>query len=394
LKLAPDGTRVTYLRGKDTQQNQLDIWQMEIGGSGKTRLLVDSDWLGGEQLSAEEQARRERARTAAFSGIIDYDYAPDGKRMLFSYGGELYLYEIARAGKEGLRRLTHGGGFATDPKISPRGGYVSFVRNQNLWLIELGSGQERQLTRDGQGTVWNGVAEFVADEEMDRHTGYWWAPDDGAIAFARVDESPVPLHRRVEYAAERAEVIEQRYPAAGEPNVRIKLGVIAIAPEAKTPTKAEGEAAPVRWLDLGPDADIYLARVDWLPDGKRVSFQRQTRDQKHLDLILGRYVDGRAAHAAQRAERHLDRAQRRPALPAPARRVPVGFRARGLEAALPRGHGRQAAAPDQRRRLAGRRGARARREIGSRLRERTGAGSAREARLRVSARAHPDQAFR
>src|SRR4029079_9327238 len=109
-----------------------------------------------------EQARRERARTAAFSGIIEYGYAPDRKRLLFSFGGELYLYEIARPGKAGLRQLTHGGGFATDPKLSPRGAYVSFVRSQNLWLIELATGKERQLTKDGQGTVWNGVAEFVA----------------------------------------------------------------------------------------------------------------------------------------------------------------------------------------------------------------------------------------
>ena len=74
------------------------------------------------------------------------------------------------------------------------------------------------------------MAEFVADEEMDRHTGYWWAPDDSAIAFARIDEAPVPVQKRYEVYADRTDVIEQRYPAAGDANVRVQLGVIARPP--------------------------------------------------------------------------------------------------------------------------------------------------------------------
>src|SRR5690606_34500987 len=134
-------------------------------------------------------------------------------------------------------------------------------------------GTPLRLTFDGSDTIGNGVAEFVADEEMDRHTGYWWAPDDSAIAFARIDESPVPLVRRYEMYADRTEVVEQRYPAAGEPNVLVKLGVIA--PRA---------GARPQWIDLGPERDIYLARVDWR-DAQRLTVQRQSRDQKRLDLV-------------------------------------------------------------------------------------------------------------
>src|SRR5690606_29427594 len=97
-----------------------------------------------------------------------------------------------------------------------------------------------------------GVAEFVADEEMGRHTGYWWAPDDSAIAFARIDESPVPVRSRHEVHPDRTEVVQQRYPAAGEANVRVRLGVVA-----------PRSGARPRWITLGPDQDIYLARVDW-----------------------------------------------------------------------------------------------------------------------------------
>jgi hypothetical protein len=116
-------------------------------------------------------------------------------------------------------------------------------------------------------------AEFVADEEMGRHTGYWWAPDDSAIAFARIDETPVPIRERFEIYPDRTEVVRQRYPAAGEANVLIQLGVIAPA-----------AGAAVRWIDLGDEKDIYLTRVDWASP-QRLLFQRQSRNQQQLALV-------------------------------------------------------------------------------------------------------------
>lgn len=273
-KVAPDGSQVSFLRGKQEDRNQLDLWSFDIA-SGQTRLLVDSKVVlpGTETLSDEEKARRERQRIAAMTGIVDYQWSPDAHTLLFPLGGELYLYDLSRQGTAAVRQLTHGEGFATDAKLSPKGGFVSFVRARNLWVIDLASGRQIQLTRDGSDTIGNGVAEFVADEEMDRHTGYWWAPDDSAIAFARIDESPVPVQKRYEMYADRTEMIEQRYPAAGDHNVTVTLAVIA----------PKADAAP-RWVDLGADPDIYLARVDWR-DPQRLTFQRQSRDQKHLALV-------------------------------------------------------------------------------------------------------------
>lgn len=272
-EISPDGKRVTFLKGKDANRFQLDLWEYDVA-SGQQRLLVDSKTVlpGEEVLSDEEKARRERQRISALSGIVDYQWSKDGHTLLFPLGGELYLYDLNRTGKDALRKLTAGGGFATDPKLSPKGGYVSFIRARNLWVIDLADGQQTQLTHDGSDVIGNGVAEFVADEEMNRHTGYWWAPDDSAIAFARIDETPVPIQKRFEIYADRTEVVEQRYPAAGDPNVLVQLGVIS------------PKGGDVRWLDLGADKDIYLARVDWI-DGRHVSFQRQSRDQRTLDLI-------------------------------------------------------------------------------------------------------------
>lgn len=281
-KVAPDGSRVTFLRGKDSDVKQLDLWEYDIA-SGQTRLLVDSKVVlpGTETLSDAEKARRERQRIAAFSGIVDYQWSPDASTLLFPLGGELYLYDLGKQGSAAVRKLTNGEGFSTDAKLSPKGGFVSFVRERNLWVIDLSSGKQLQLTRDGSATIGNGVAEFVADEEMDRHTGYWWAPDDSAIAFARIDESPVPVQKRYEMYADRVEMIEQRYPAAGDANVLVTLGVIA--PRAD---------AAVSWVDLGKQTDIYLTRVNWR-DGQHLTFQRQSRDQHTLELIEANLGDGR-----------------------------------------------------------------------------------------------------
>lgn len=281
-QIAPDGSRVTFLRGKDSDRNRLDLWAFEVA-TGKTALLVDSaDVLPGEEvLSDEEKARRERQRTAALSGIVDYQWSPDGKTLLFPLGGELYLYDLSKSGRTAVRKLTTGAGFATDPKVSPKGGFVSFIRGRNLWVIEVATGDEIQLTADGSGTIGNGVAEFVADEEMGRHTGYWWAPDDSAIAFARIDENAVPVQKRYEVYPDRTEVVEQRYPAAGDTNVAIRLATIA-----------PKRGATPQWVDLGNNADIYLVRVDWR-DPQRLTFQRQSRDQRRLELIEVELVSGK-----------------------------------------------------------------------------------------------------
>ena len=278
LKVSPDGKRVTFLRGKSTAQDRLDLWEYVVA-TGKTQLLVDADSIlgaGSEQLSSEEQARRERQRTASLSGIVDYFWSEDGKQLLFPLAGALYVYDLAAPRTRAVRRLTDPAkGPVLDAKFSPQSRYVSYVRGANLYVTELATLKETALTSEGGGTVAYATAEFVAQEEMARFTGYWWAPDEQHIAVQRYDEAPVPIARRFEIYADRTEVVEQRYPAAGQPNVLVSLSVVAL----KDPN------APIQ-LDLGADPDIYLARVVWLPDAKRVSVQRQSRDQRTLDLLL------------------------------------------------------------------------------------------------------------
>lgn len=272
VKISPDGKRVGYLRGREDDQYQLDIWVYDAR-SHESHLLVDSkSLLPQEQLSDIEKARRERARTASFRGILNYHWSHDGEMLLFPLGDTLYLCRFDTNMKVNLRRLVAGSS-VVDPQISPKGGYVSFARDQNLFVIDLSSGAERQLTLDGGGTVHNAEAEFISQEEMGESRGYWWAPDDSQIAFKQFDESRVPIIRRFEIYPDSTSVVEQRYPGAGEANVTVKLGIVR---------PSDGQ---LRWIDLGENTDIYLARVKWLPDSKMFSYQRQSRDQKRLELV-------------------------------------------------------------------------------------------------------------
>ena len=269
LRVSPDGERITFLRGRADNQFQLDLWEFNMKDK-TTHRLVDSKLLvPNESISPEEQARRERSRSANLTGILNYSWSPDGKQLLVPIGGDLYLVDAAHP--DSARKVASGN--VADPKISPKGRYVSFVRNQNLVVIDLTTGAEKQLTSDGKDTIHNAEAEFVAQEEMGQRTGYYWAPDDSAIAYKRYDEAPVPVVRRFEIFADRTDVVEQRYPAAGDPNVIAELMIVSPATGVQ------------RKVDIGADKDIYLVRADFSADSKFLVYQRQSRDQKRLDLI-------------------------------------------------------------------------------------------------------------
>jgi dipeptidyl-peptidase-4 len=283
LKISPDGARVTYLKGKADDKDRLDLWEYNIHDK-QARVLVDSKALAPKQekLSDEELGRRERQRTAALSGILEYTFAPSGDAVLFPLSGKLYYYQLAKQKAKPVVKLIDTHGFATDATVSPAGGYVAYVRDQNLYSYDIAAKQEKALTTDGGGPIKNGMAEFIAQEEMDRSTGYWWAPDGKHIAFARVDETPIKVTERFEIAADNVATFAQRYPTTGGPNVLVRLGVIDI------------QSGAVTWVDLGPEQDIYLARVNWLPDGKTLSVQRESRNQRKLDLLFADIDTGKA----------------------------------------------------------------------------------------------------
>ncbi|KUO53475.1 MAG: peptidase S9 [Sphingomonadales bacterium BRH_c42] len=267
-KLSPDGRWLTLLRNRPDDRERYDLWGYDRE-SGEWRMLVDSEKLGsGRELSEDEKMQRERARVGSLKGIITYQWASDGKSVLVPLDGDLYLARLDGS----VTRLTDTEESELNPKLSETGKFVSFVRERQLWVGEVGGEAAPITPKEGELIRW-GEAEFVAQEEMARLTGLWWSPDDRRIAVQRTDESPVGVVTRAAIGATGTKVFDQRYPAAGTDNAVIELFVTD--PDGGNRIK----------VDLGPDSDIYLARVDWAPDGSALYVQRQNRAQTVLDML-------------------------------------------------------------------------------------------------------------
>ena len=167
VKLSPDGKFLTSLRPRADDRERFDLWALDTD-TGQWRMLVDSLKVGSNaELSEAEKMQRERARIGGSKGIVAYDWSPDSQSILVPLDGDIFLADLSGR----TTRLTHTQAGELDATVSPKGGYVSFVRDQNLMVIDRATGKERALTSDGKDTLSWGVAEFVAQEEMDRTQG-------------------------------------------------------------------------------------------------------------------------------------------------------------------------------------------------------------------------------
>lgn len=288
VSLSPDGELVAFLRSREDDVDVLDLWAAPVSG-GEPFKLIDARALVPEagQLSEAEIARRERMRISQ-RGVVEYSWDEQGRYILAPLEGDIFL-----ADRQGgaVRRLTETAADEIDAKVSPKGSYVSFVRDQNLFVVDLATGQETAITDDGKDLITWATAEFIAQEELDRDTGYWWSPNERYIAIQRTDESPVDVIPRLDITGGGASVIEQRYPRAGRPNAVVELYIRDIQ---------SGERVKV---DLGANTDIYLGRVNWAADGQTAYVQRLSRDQKRLDLLAVDPATGRSRVIASQTSR-------------------------------------------------------------------------------------------
>lgn len=273
MQFSPDPNRITYLFSEDASLTR-QLYSVDLE-TGKTQQIVSPPDGGttDDNISLEEALRRERMRQREF-GITQYSWSGKSQQLLIPLRGSIYVQD----GFNGRLRLIVSGDEAPclDPRFSPDGQWIAYVQDAELYVVPTAGGEPKQVTTGARGTgKTNGLAEYIAQEEMGRRHGYWWSPDSQSLAFAQVDETHIPIYRIMHQGKDAVGNNAQedhRYPFAGAANAKVRLGVIACT---------GGE--PI-WMNLGEDEDIYLARVKWLTNG-RLTAQRLNRDQTQLDLL-------------------------------------------------------------------------------------------------------------
>jgi dipeptidyl-peptidase-4 len=254
---SPDGKRLLYVWDEQGDHKEEAVWTLDPETGRKEVLVRLADLKQGEEDFV----------------LAAHEWSPRGDSLLLVSEGDLYLFPLD--GRK-LRRLTQTDPEEEFPGFSPDGSRIAFVRDFDLYVLDVATGRETRLTTDGkENAVLNGINDWVYEEEIWNRApeGYWWSPDSSRLAYYHFDEAPVGVQPLEDDTSSYPEVTWQKYPKAGEPNPRVKIGVIAATGGATT------------WLATGAPEDSYLARVDWTPKGDAVAVQRLNRDQTRLELL-------------------------------------------------------------------------------------------------------------
>jgi len=250
VKWSPDNSKVSFVQ-RDNSGEHGELWYVDLK-TGEKKLLVPEVKLAAlapplNRITDE----REKERITRYR-VAEYLWAPDSKHLLFNAQGQLWLYTIESGTAVAI---TSSPDPASDPKFSPDGARLAYVRNHNLYT-RLASGKaEKQLTADKDENFLNGEVDWVYAEELSVRSNYFWSPDGKDIVFLQMDETAVPTYPITEWLPARPKLDMQKYPKAGDPNPGVRLGVV---------TASGGKA---KWISLTDDQDIYLPRFGWLRDG-------------------------------------------------------------------------------------------------------------------------------
>ena len=276
--VVPGGAEVIFLRS-GPRAGVMSLFATDVA-TGKTRELLTAEALLASEpgeLSDAEKARLERQRITA-RGITHYEMARDGTVLLASIGGRLYAVDRQTGEK---RRLPVPQG-SLDPRLSPDGKLVAFVSGGELHVLDLASGKTRALTTGATEWKTHGLAEFVAQEEMDRAEGYWWSPDSRSLAFEEADDTDVEKLLIQDPARPERRPVQFAYPRAGRQNTRVRLGVVGV--DGGVPT----------WIEWDRERYPYMAQVRW-QKGAPLLLVVQDRTQTEEAVLRADTATGKTA---------------------------------------------------------------------------------------------------
>lgn len=288
ITVSPDGATVRFIRTADGVTRTGQLWEHDVATGTETVLVDPAELLGadGEQLSAEERSRRERSRESA-AGLVAYDVDATGRWACFALSGRLFTVHLGARAVTALPSV----GAVIDPHLDPTGRHVAYASGGSLRVVGVDGSDERALVSPGPDSdteVW-GQAEFIAAEEMDRHRGFWWAPDGRSLLVERFDDAPVQTWFVSDPENPDRAPVAQRYPAAGTPNADVSLWHVGL----------DGTRTEIVW---DHEAFEYLGRVSWTPHGAPL-LQVLSRDQRtsqvlSVDVATGATTVVRTLHAS------------------------------------------------------------------------------------------------
>ncbi len=266
----PDGGSVLFLQSGPRDPHQ-SLHRIDLA-TGTVSTVVTADALLGDEesdLSDAELARRERQRIKA-SGIVSLELTPEGDAVLVPLNGRVFRVALADGSSDELS--LSGEGALLDPRLSPNGRHLAYVRDDGFYVYDFDGRRSRRLVSAGEDGVSVGLAEFVAQEEMDRDHGYWWSPDSKTLVYQRTDERTVATLHRASLSKPDAESVAQRYPRPGAENASVELFLISVWGGASTAVKWDRDAYP------------YVTRVTW-SDNAPLTVVVQNREQKSVVVL-------------------------------------------------------------------------------------------------------------
>lgn len=265
----PDGKAVLFLRSRP-RSGRLSLYEFDVAAGTTRELLTPEAVLKGaaEKLSPEEKAQRERMRVSA-GGFTRFQLSRDGTLILLSLSGKLYL---VRRDKGQVQELKTGPGPLLNPTFAPSGAKIAYVRAHDLYVLDLATQKETRLTTGGSAAVSHGTAEFVAQEEMARFAGFWWAPDSKALAYQETDNRGVEVWYVADPIAPGQKPTPFFYPRPGKANAKVRVGIVPV------------DGGTTTWLAWDAVKYPYLATFRWTNHAPP-SLTVQTRDQKEVVLL-------------------------------------------------------------------------------------------------------------
>ena len=260
VKWSPDATKVSYVQRDDSGEHGA-LYYIDLA-TGKPAVLVSSEKLSSLAPPASSIKDERQKEAAQRYSVAAYHWSPDSKHLLFDSMGQLWMYSLDSGTAV---QVTSSADAATDPKYSPDGERLSYVRKHDLYVRDIKRGQEEALTRDGSDNLLNGEVDWVYREELASRSNYFWSPDGKSIVFLEMNEKDVPTYPIVDWIPTHPTVDMEKYPKAGDPNPLVRLGV------------ASSGGGKVKWisagggkegdLPLGNDPNVLVPRFGWVRDG-------------------------------------------------------------------------------------------------------------------------------